>query len=501
MKIFGPSRKVVLTLTLLLLCVHPLLNFTLDGWSDLITDAFLIFWTLAAAAACFLHGLGQATMRRSWRLLTFAVLLWSAATLSSVWSQFVLHASGRSATIDDFIYFFYGVPLLLAIAVPKQNESTALFFWLDGLQSAALGYLAYVALFNVLPFSGAALNPISVERLVWVFDVENLILALLATARLWAASRHAPERGFLKLLCLFLWLYGLCAAFNNHFFSIYSISGSVDFVLDIPFAILFLAAALNPPAFRHDPEDVKQQTAGGMILDNARLVVLGLALILLAGWVARTRLNVATAVVFGAFIVYGIRSSVLQSRYMRTQSALEEARERLEQLVLLDALTGVANRRCFDQSLKQEWNRARRTGQPLSLLLIDVDHFKKLNDSHGHVAGDQSLIQLAQVLKSALGRPGDLLARYGGEEFAALLPDTGTAGAHKVAVNLQEALRKTPPIAGIPQQVTVSIGRSTSDGDPAIAQQSLVLSADRALYLAKQNGRNRIEHLPVQLQV
>ena len=165
-------------------------------------------------------------------------------------------------------------------------------------------------------------------------------------------------------------------------------------------------------------------------------------------------------------------------------------------MTLEDGLTGVANRRCFDQRLAHEWSRAHRTRTPLSLLLIDIDHFKNLNDTHGHLTGDECLIQVARTLRGVLQRPGDLFARYGGEEFVALLPETDEAGARNVADRLQAAQRGTSPIAGLQRQVTISIGGTTWTNQKNVSAQKLVDLADHALYEAKQNGRDRVEYLP-----
>jgi diguanylate cyclase (GGDEF)-like protein len=192
-----------------------------------------------------------------------------------------------------------------------------------------------------------------------------------------------------------------------------------------------------------------------------------------------------------------VRATMLQSRFSQTETALEGARERLEQLVLQDGLTGIANRRCFDQRFSLEWARARRAGTPLSLLLIDIDHFKKLNDTYGHLIGDECLIQVARTLQKALSRPGDLLARYGGEEFIALLPETDDSGAVSVAERLQDALSRTQPLPTIESQVTVSIGGTTWVPIKGSTAEIVLDTADRALYIAKQNGRNRTEYLSV----
>jgi diguanylate cyclase (GGDEF)-like protein len=170
---------------------------------------------------------------------------------------------------------------------------------------------------------------------------------------------------------------------------------------------------------------------------------------------------------------------------------------RLSDLALQDGLTGVANRRCFDQRFQVEWQRSHRSQIPLSLLLIDIDHFKKLNDTHGHLAGDECLVQVARALRKAVSRPGDLLARYGGEEFVALLPETDAEGARNVALHMKALLDGAEPGVALCYPLTVSIGVATRQPPRAGSAALLLETADRAMYRAKQNGRNRIEVLPM----
>ena len=163
-------------------------------------------------------------------------------------------------------------------------------------------------------------------------------------------------------------------------------------------------------------------------------------------------------------------------------------------LLSTDAMTGIANRRRFDAALEREWRRCRRAGAPLSLLMIDVDHFKAYNDYCGHPQGDACLRQLAQLLVDTIKRPGDIVARYGGEEFVVLMPDIGTAGALAVANKLAAALRHadiTHPRSPAGPRITISIGAATArnlNGKPA----ALVEFADRLLYAAKAAGRNQV---------
>jgi diguanylate cyclase (GGDEF)-like protein len=166
--------------------------------------------------------------------------------------------------------------------------------------------------------------------------------------------------------------------------------------------------------------------------------------------------------------------------------------QELERAADTDGLTGLANRRAFDAALERAWRRHQRTGQPLSLLLLDLDRFKLLNDQCGHQAGDETLRRFARVLSGAARRPDDLAARYGGEEFALILSDTDKAGAMEVAENFRDALAATdiPHPGGIHGRVTASVGIATVMQDVATAE-ALVARADVALYQAKRAGRDR----------
>lgn len=176
------------------------------------------------------------------------------------------------------------------------------------------------------------------------------------------------------------------------------------------------------------------------------------------------------------------------------EELLLQTYQAVERLAVVDALTGLANRRRFDECLTAEWRRGIRDRSPLSLLMIDADHFKMYNDSYGHVRGDSCLKQIAESALSVAARTGDLVARYGGEEFAILLPGTGSEGAMMVASDLCEALRarNIPHIGNSPEVVTVSIGCATMI--PQLEEQAatLIEIADKALYTAKLNGRNNI---------
>ncbi len=180
----------------------------------------------------------------------------------------------------------------------------------------------------------------------------------------------------------------------------------------------------------------------------------------------------------------------------QAQIDLEIANQKLEHLALSDGLTGIANRRLFDQTLHSEWLRCARAGRPLALLLIDIDHFKLFNDHYGHAGGDQCLQQVARLLTGCAQRTGDIVCRFGGEEFAILLPDAGLDNARAVAQACLDAVREARiPHAASPLGpcLSFSVGVASVMANRARFVQALVERADEALYRAKANGRARYE--------
>lgn len=181
------------------------------------------------------------------------------------------------------------------------------------------------------------------------------------------------------------------------------------------------------------------------------------------------------------------------------QQQLKAHNHSLQQLVMEDPLTGVANRRFFDQQGLKEWKRAQRDGKCLSVILCDIDHFKQYNDRLGHQAGDVCLQYVVHVLQQSLQRPGDFVARYGGEEFVLVLPDTSLSGARQVAENLQQALRELAiphPASPDSSILTLSVGLAAYQPNQDADLADLLQRADQALYRAKSLGRNRIVNAP-----
>lgn len=202
------------------------------------------------------------------------------------------------------------------------------------------------------------------------------------------------------------------------------------------------------------------------------------------------------------YITKPIHPAVVRAR-VRTHLELKKARDLLEQLASVDPLTGVANRRRFDAALEEEWRRTRRAGRWLSLALVDVDHFKRFNDRHGHLAGDERLRTIAGALARSARRAGDLIARYGGEEFGLILPEVeppmmlGVIRTVLNGVTAGSAAGATTP--GL-ETVTVSIGAVSGIPPRESTLTDMLAAADELLYEAKATGRDRCIHLDMGTQ-
>jgi diguanylate cyclase (GGDEF)-like protein len=194
------------------------------------------------------------------------------------------------------------------------------------------------------------------------------------------------------------------------------------------------------------------------------------------------------------FISKPLNSAVVRAR-VRTHITLKHQADLLRSMSFVDGLTGVANRRQFDEALQREWRACLRTGTSLALIMIDIDYFKQFNDTYGHPAGDACLRAIAGILNGEISRSHDLIARYGGEEFVCLLPDINLAGARiKVeqlrqavqSLNIPHAASSTAPM------VTISLGLALFIPTSELTPEQLVAAADAELYTAKRAGRNRV---------
>jgi diguanylate cyclase (GGDEF)-like protein len=211
-------------------------------------------------------------------------------------------------------------------------------------------------------------------------------------------------------------------------------------------------------------------------------------------------LLVTTTACFSLFANYAMerderKGYLLTLRERGVVHDLKHAQEQLRELSQIDSLTGLYNRRHFQDYLHGVWERARYDNKVVSVLMVDVDHFKKYNDRYGHPAGDECLRQVALVLKNCMRRPGDVIARYGGEEFIAVLPETEATYALQVAERVRqsiESLQMRHESSSTALVVTVSVGVGTCQASFNTPETSLISAADQALYQAKHEGRNRV---------
>lgn len=204
-----------------------------------------------------------------------------------------------------------------------------------------------------------------------------------------------------------------------------------------------------------------------------------------------------TLVFLGLYIFRPLANTLLKER-----AQLERANQELNFLSSVDGLTGIPNRRCFDQFLSQLWSLATRNGEPIALIMCDIDFFKAYNDTYGHLQGDECLKKVAFALKDSLKRQVDFVARYGGEEFVVVLSNTDVEGASNVAETLRtnvENLAIPHRLSPITPKVTISLGVAIGYANSAVLPQTLIEAADNALYQAKQDGRNRYKLATVQV--
>ncbi|MCP5455385.1 MAG: diguanylate cyclase [Thermotogae bacterium] len=200
------------------------------------------------------------------------------------------------------------------------------------------------------------------------------------------------------------------------------------------------------------------------------------------------------------YIIKPFNPNVLKLR-IKNHVELKRSKDLLRQMSYIDGLTGIYNRRLFDQTIEREWRRAIRNSSEISLIMIDIDYFKKYNDTYGHIEGDNCLKKISKVLTTGVKRAGDFCARYGGEEFVILLPDTRLENAEDIAGKIRknvEDLRIEHRDSEISDFVTISLGVASKIPEINDADYSILIeSADKALYFAKNNGRNRVEKINI----
>jgi diguanylate cyclase (GGDEF)-like protein len=500
-------RRFALILALVFLAAHVTAIFVLPS-PGLVSNLFILVTpVLGALGASARSGEVFGVMQTKWRLLAIGVGLWALGQVFYAWHTY-LHGHQIAALPSDFYFFLWSVPILLAIGTGDRDEDSAPLLTMDSIQAFVAVGLVYLELFAVR--SGAGVQAMGVHRLMYLYIAESLILAVAASLRLLAKPERRAVR-FHRVLFYFLWTYALVSIPANYASAVLKINDGtvIDALWDLPFLVLLLGCI--PQSFTREnrsvPEGGNSVSTTTLVIANACPAFFTIAVLILAAHICSERLLLGIAAMGVALFAYTARSSLLQTRYQQSQRALtareQELRQlngRLEEMTLQDPLTGVANRRRFEQVLEMEWNRTLRAGGELSILVMDVDHFKQINDKYGHPQGDACLVAIAQALAGRMRRGSDLLARYGGEEFVAILPGASAEEAMVVAESMRFAVSGLSEaqlwICG-ERTLTLSIGvsslRPTFHDDPG----TLIAAADAAMYRAKQSGRNRVEAFTV----
>ncbi|MHB1838998.1 MAG: GGDEF domain-containing protein [Acidobacteriaceae bacterium] len=496
------STRVLFALCAIVILAQAVL-LVLDRQAAFASNVLITLEFLLAAAGCLRCASRQnAEIRTLWILvasgLFFAIVGQSVYTYDSL-----INVQPTTATLEDFFYLIYGIPVLLAISFTSDEADLRVLFWLNGAQAILAAVLIYFQIFTILPSTGQA-TAISATSLMYVYNAENLTLAGAVTLRLLGNPTPAKRRFYIAL-SIYLWSYAVVSLIVGYFEMERSIApGLQDVFWGLPALLLLAAMSFLPDGLPADNETKKDLNCSiALLLDNLSPVLFTLVIIIMGARIAPACPRTGFASITIAVALYGLRAALLQSKYLRSQQdlarsgrALVDANDRLRELSIRDGLTGIYNRRHFDEVLLAEWKRSIRTQKPLSLLLIDVDRFKKLNDRYGHPEGDECLKKIAAQLLKILRRSSDTLARYGGEEFAAILPETNKESAQLIADAMRMSVEELK-IANKDSQparvVTVSIGVCSEHAMLSRPAEELLNAADAALYRAKKLGRNRIQ--------
>ena len=473
------------------LALHALVATALPLRLEWLSTLGIVLAEVAAIFASLLAAKSSgAAARTLWALLSFSILLHATAMSLDLRAE-ILGVTEGNPVPGPQIFFstLYGVPLLLAVSMQFGRHALRPISIIQAFLSLATGALFYIEIFSRLTVHGSN-NPEDAASMSALFLILDLFLAIAATIRA-LGTDNSEQRRFFYVVSVFLWANTVFPAIHNWILVRHDYIW-LDLFISAPYLILLVLIHTEPPDFV-----LKRNPNPGLrrIVQSASPIFLSLALLVLGVVVTRTHFILGLAAALMAILGYGTLNTMTQSSSMESEESLLAAARNLQELVGTDGLTGIANRRAFDHALERECATAQRGRHPVSLLMIDIDHFKLLNDSLGHPVGDSYLIQIAHTLRKALPRSDDLVARYGGEEFTVILPATDASGAAEVARKLHRAVAELHLIhPAIPTGViTVSIGCATFDGIAPPQSARLLEAADRALYLAKSCGRDRTE--------
>ena len=444
---------------------------------------------LLAALAAFHRGRAHApSIRSSWYAIAWSLAIWSLAAFANLWQEMILHRPDEVSRWAMLAFNLAVVPTTFMLASDWQLRGRQLLRGVDALVALALGYAYFLYTWHAMNDHSGKLDA-GVIDLAWLLDLQNLYLSAAGCAR-WYAAEDRDERDVFRTYAIYKLLYFVIVLINDHIFAPNPAYGpEYGTIVTLAFALLAgfaLRAPSTSPVRSVSPLVVSVVRSGSPIL-------LALALLAASLFLVRVDYLWGCIGILIAVLGLGVRVMLSQVLQMERANALQRETSALKTMAWTDALTGIPNRQFFTEALARLWRGERSRERP-AILMIDIDHFKLLNDRYGHPAGDGCLQAVAQALQRALVRPDDVLARYGGEEFIVLLRDNSESGVRVVAERLHAAvLSLAIENPDSPDRiVTVSIGAASAELTDENTAVRLVESADRALYEAKCAGRNRV---------
>jgi diguanylate cyclase (GGDEF)-like protein len=450
----------------------------------------MVIAPLFAAVATLWRGRSHTTsVRYGWYALSLALGVWAAGAFGNLWQEMVLHRQNEMYRASMLAFNLAVVPTTYLLASDWRLHGRQLLRAVDALVALALGCAYFLYTWSMINDHSAS-SEAGVAYLVWLLDLQNLSIAVAALVR-WYVAEDRDERDLFRALSVYMLVYFVIVFINDHYFAGNPAFGpQYGTLVTVAFAVLCgfaLRANSVSPLRSVNSSLVRMVRSGSPILLAVALLTVSLFLI-------RVDYLWGCAGILIAVLGIGVRSTLMQVHQIEHRDALRREASALQSIAWTDALTGVPNRHFFTEALSRAWRGERHSGQQ-AILMIDIDHFKLLNDRYGHPVGDGCLREVARALQRALMRPDDVLARYGGEEFIVLLRDSPAAGAQAVAERLRAAVQNLRiDNAGSPERVvTVSIGIASAELTGEAAAARMVEDADRALYEAKCAGRNQVK--------
>lgn len=423
--------------------------------------------------------------RPLWVLLVLA-LLTQLAAFSLLFADSMANPQGTLVAFDPTLYFCLNSLLITVAAAynpisPMQRWASAL----DGLLACIIAGLFYAMLRRVI---GQSATDVSTASFVmWTFDAMGLFVAVCVSLR-FLGTRRADERRYYFVLLVFAWAELLFPAAHNRFI-LSSESYVPELCLDAPFVILGVLLSFRRTVWvrGYRPSRHTRIVAGSI-----SPFVLSLALCLLAfGQFGRH-----TALAIGALVLgitsYAVRVAIMLGYHLRLEGELKQLQRDLQRAIVRDDLTHLLNRRGFYRIFKREWENAATSRRLLTVAMVDIDMFKRFNDTYGHLAGDDCLAAVGRTLQKEAALHNATVARYGGEEFAVVMMDRDRAAAEHLLQRLRlsvEALQIQNRRSGH-RIVTVSVGAASTVDGKYPEMEKLLDAADVALYAAKHAGRN-----------